>query len=137
MPSALPPFRISLLSPRHWPAWVGLALLWLAARLPYAILMHLGAGLGWLAARLLRSRRRIAQRNLEVCFPHLADGERAHMLELTLRDSGLMLVEFALGWFGSSRAIARVPVRIEGIEHLHAALAAGRGVLLTGAHFSH
>jgi KDO2-lipid IV(A) lauroyltransferase len=59
------------------------------------------------------------------------------MLEQCLRDAGLMLVEFALAWMGSREAIARVPATIEGLENLHAATAEGRGVLLTGAHFSH
>jgi KDO2-lipid IV(A) lauroyltransferase len=54
-----------------------------------------------------------------------------------LRDIGMMLIEFALGWMGSDRAIARIPVRFEGLEHLEAAHAQGRGVLLVGGHFSH
>lgn len=137
MPDALPPFRVALLSPRHWPAWIGLGLIRLLAALPYPLLLRVGHGLGALALRLLGSRRRIAARNLELCFPELDSAARARLLEANLRDSGLMLVEFALGWLGSARAIQRVPVTIEGLEHLERARAEGRGVLLTGAHFSH
>jgi KDO2-lipid IV(A) lauroyltransferase len=46
-------------------------------------------------------------------------------------------VEFALSWMGSDRALAKLPVHIEGIEHLQAARTDGRGVLLVGGHFSH
>lgn len=137
MTSVLPPFQLALLAPRHWPAWIGLGLIWLLSRVPYRALMRIGRGFGWLAARLLGSRRRIAQRNLELCFPEVSPTQRAAMLEECLRDSGVMLAEFALAWMGSKRAIARVPVTIEGLEHLEAAHAEGRGVLLTGAHFSH
>jgi len=137
MSAALPPFRPALLGPRHWPAWIGLGLLRLLALVPHRALLRIGAGLGWLAARLMRSRRRIAARNLALCFPDLAPVERARLLEACLRDSGIMLVEFALAWMGSRRAILRVPVTIEGLEHLELAHTAGRGVLLTGAHFSH
>lgn len=137
MTSALPPFQLRLLAPRHWLAWLGLGLIWLLARVPYRPLMAIGRGLGWLAARLLGSRRHIAERNLALCFPQLSAETRAAMLEECLHDSGVMLTEFALAWMGSKRAIARVPVTIEGLEHLEAARAEGRGVLLTGAHFSH
>ncbi|MEZ5461426.1 LpxL/LpxP family Kdo(2)-lipid IV(A) lauroyl/palmitoleoyl acyltransferase [Dokdonella sp.] len=137
MTSPTPPFRLSLLGPTHWPAWIGLGLLWLLARLPYSQLMRTGRGLGWLFARIPGSRRRIARRNIELCFPELLPADRERMLEQSLRDVGLMLVEFALAWMGSHKAIARVPVRIEGLQHLKTAGEEGRGVLLTGAHFSH
>ncbi len=133
----MPRFRLRLLGPRHWPAWLGLGLLWLLSRLPYRTLLRTGHGLGWLVARIPGSRRRIAARNLQLCFPDLDQAQRAALLEQNLRDVGLMLVEFALAWMGSRKAIARVPVTIEGLEHIAAARARGQGVLLTGAHFSH
>lgn len=137
MPQAAPPFRPALLAPRHWPAWLGLGCIWLVARLPYPALLRLGHGAGWLATRIMRARRRVAARNLALCFPELDDAQRRALREHTLRDSGAMLVEFALAWMGSARAVARIPVTFEGLDHLEAARAAGHGVLLVGAHFSH
>jgi KDO2-lipid IV(A) lauroyltransferase len=133
-----PPFRPALLAPRHWPAWIGLGVIWLVARVPYALLLRVGRFVGWLAARLIgRDRRGTAARNLELCFPEQSAEQRARLLEENLRDSGVMLIEFALAWMGSARTIANIPVAIEGLEHLEAARVAKRGVLLVGAHFSH
>jgi len=137
MPQPLPPFRAALLAPKHWPAWAGLGVIRLAACLPRAWLMRAGRGLGWLSARLLRERRRVAAANLASCFPELDARRRDALLEENLRDSGCMLAEFTLAWMGTARAVERVPVRFEGLHHLEAARAAGHGVLLVGAHFSH
>jgi Kdo2-lipid IVA lauroyltransferase/acyltransferase len=137
MPQAKPPFRRSLLSPRHWPAWLGVGSIRLVAALPRSWLMCGGRAIGWLAARVFGERRAIAARNLELCFPTLEPVARAALLERNLRDSGLMLAEFALAWMGSAEKIARIPVTFEGLHHLAAARAEGRGVLLVGAHFSH
>jgi len=137
MPQAPPPFRPALLAPRHWPAWLGLGAIGLVARLPYRWLLAIGRGLGWVAARCLGERRLVAARNIALCLPELDDAARARLLEENLRDSGIMLMEFALAWMGSARAIGRIPLAVEGLEHLTAAREAGHGVLLVGAHFSH
>jgi KDO2-lipid IV(A) lauroyltransferase len=138
MPGApRPAFRFALLAPRHWPAWLGVGVIWLVARLPYRALLALGHGIGRLAMLVRNERRRVAARNLAVCFPHLDAAQQRALLDAHMRDLGVMLVEFALGWLGSERAIARLPVRIEGLEHLAAARAQGKGVLLVGGHFSH
>jgi len=137
MTHSAPTFRPALLSPLRWPAWIGLGLIWLTARLPYALLLGIGRLIGGVFARLPSERRTVAARNLKICYPELGESERARMLDANLRDGGIMLMEFALAWMASHRAIERLPVAIDGLEHLEAARAQGRGVLLVGAHFSH
>ncbi|MCP1373195.1 LpxL/LpxP family Kdo(2)-lipid IV(A) lauroyl/palmitoleoyl acyltransferase [Dyella lutea] len=132
-----PSFRASLLSPRHWPAWLGVGCIWLIARLPYSALMRVGHWLGALAMRIDSARRPVAEANIALCFPELDADQQAALVDAHLRDIGLMLVEFALGWMGRDEAIARLPLSIEGLEHLEQARAAGKGVLLVGGHFSH
>jgi len=132
-----PSFVRPLLAPRHWPAWIGVGALCLIARLPRPALMALGRLLGALVQRFPSPRRHVAEVNIALCFPELDAAAQAALVDAHLRDIGLMMVEFALGWMGSDRAIARTPMTIEGLEHLEAARAEGRGVLLVGGHFSH
>ncbi len=132
-----PTFSRSLLAPRHWPAWLGVGALHLIARLPRPALMGLGRLLGAIVQRFPSPRRRIAEANIALCFPELDAAAQAALVDAHLRDIGLMMVEFALGWMGSKRAIARTPITLEGLEHLETARAEGRGVLLVGGHFSH
>ncbi|HEX7339986.1 MAG TPA: LpxL/LpxP family Kdo(2)-lipid IV(A) lauroyl/palmitoleoyl acyltransferase [Rhodanobacteraceae bacterium] len=138
MPGALRPrFHAALLSPRHWPAWCGAGVTWLLAHLPWPALRGMGRLLGAITVRIRNARRRIAARNIALCFPELDAAAQRRLLDAHMRDLGMMLAEFAIGWLGSDRAVARIPARIEGLEHLAAARAAGRGVLLVGGHFSH
>ncbi len=138
MPGAVrPPFHASLLAPRHWPAWCGAGVAWLIAHLPWPVLYRLGRGMGGLTVHVHNARRRIAQRNIALCFAQRDARQQRRLLDAHMRELGMMLIEFALGWMGSRRAIARLPVTIEGLEHLHAARAQGRGVLLVGGHFTH
>jgi len=127
----------NLTSPRNWPSWLGVGVMKLVALLPYRALYALGRLLGALTRQLPGERRRIAERNLAICFPELDGIERDWLLRTSLADLGMMLVEFAYAWMGSDRAIARVPCSIEGLEHLDACRRNGQGVLLVGAHFSH
>ena len=107
-----PTFTRSLLAPRHWPAWLGVAVIWLIAQLPQAALLWLGRRLGALVLRVPSQRRHIAETNIALCFPELDAAAQAALVDANLRDIGMMLVEFALGWMGSDRRMARIPTRI-------------------------
>jgi len=123
--------------PASLPSWLGLLLLWLLARLPRCVLNLLGRWLGPAIWAVAGSRRRIAKRNLQLCFPDMPESDRDKLWRAQGRNLGRMLTEFALAWMGSHRAIDRVPVSYSGLEHLQAAAEAGRGVILVGGHFSH
>lgn len=130
--SSLPP---PPLSPRHWPTWAGIGLLWLLARLPWPLQRVIGRGLGGLLRVLARSRRRAAARNLQVCFPELDAAARERLLREHFAALGVGIFEFARAWWGSVAPMRRT-VRIEGLDHLQAARAGGRGVLLVSGHFT-
>jgi KDO2-lipid IV(A) lauroyltransferase len=132
-----PPFTLSLLAPRNWPAWLGAGVLRLLVLLPHRAILKLGALFGAAVAPLLRTRRRVVTRNLELCFPELGEAERVRLRTEALREMGVMLGEFALGWMASERKLAKLPVNIEGLAHLRALREQGRGALLVGGHFSH
>lgn len=125
----------SLLAPRHWPAWLLVGLLWLLARLPWPLQRRLGAGLGALLYRLLGRRVQDTRVNLRLCFPEQSEAAREAMVRDVFRNAGLTLFETANAWFRAP-AYYRARFTLEGLEHLHAAQAQGRGVLLLGAHYS-
>lgn len=124
-----------LLHPRYWPTWLALGVLRLCAPLPFPLLLWMGRRIGGLAARLPLSFVRIARRNLELCFPELAHAERERLLLEHFRSVGVGLFETAVSWWSSDARI-RSLTRLEGEEHLRAALARGRGAILLSAHFT-
>lgn len=123
--------------PLCWPAWLGLGVLQLIAWLPHRLQRGLAAVLGRVLPWLLGGRRRVVRRNLALCFPELDAAARQSLEWANLRDSGYLLVEFAMAWMSSRRKIARLRFTVHGMEHLEAARAAGRGILLVGAHMHH
>lgn len=124
----------ALVLPRWWPTWAGLGLLWLLAQTPWRFQLGLGRMLGYLLHACARERRRIAAINLELCFPDLSPAERARLLRDNFDALGISLFEMATGWWGPERRLQRL-ARLEGGEHLDAALQQGRGVILLQGHF--
>jgi len=120
---------------RHWPTWFGIGTMALLARLPWGLQRALGRGLGAVLRRALGKRRLIAERNLALCFPELDERARDALLRRHFAALGTAILEFGRAWWGSVEP-QRHGLIVEGLEHIDAARADGRGVIVVSGHFT-
>lgn len=132
---AAPKFKASLLHPRFWPTWFGIGLMWLLCWLPVPWLIRFGEALGWLVGRLLKGRRHVVRRNLELCFPEIGPEPREKMVDAHFAALGAGVFEAGLAWFAPDWRLRKYG-EVVGLEHLDAALKDGHGALLLTGHFT-
>lgn len=125
----------ALLKPRYWGIWLLLGFVRLATLLPYALQIGLGRVLGLLLRVSARRRWRVTLVNLERCFPELDADARFKLARRHFASLGQAFLEFGMCWWGSAARLRRWG-SLSGLEHLQAARAEGRGVILLSAHFT-
>ena len=117
----------------EWGLVFGLAKLlnWLPESWAYAV----GEGVGRLACRLDRRHRAVTTENLAAAFPgRYAPADLDRLAESVFENLGRTAVDVARSDRLASRA-DDAAVAVDGIEHLLAARARGKGVLIVTAHF--
>ena len=127
--------RPRLFMPRYWPTWTGIGLSYLLSLLPFTRLVTLGRAMGSAFRCLTRDLVCIARHNIQLCLPELRAATRERLLEKHFESLGMAVMEISLAWWSPPEKLGSI-ARIEGIEHLHAALSRGRGALLLTAHFT-
>jgi KDO2-lipid IV(A) lauroyltransferase len=132
----VPPLSVStkLSHPKYWPSWLLVGVFRLLGRLPFPLLWALGTSLGRLFYHLARSRRRVAGKNIETCFPTLSARERDRLLARHFGWLGVAAVTQGVAWGVSRRRLARL-VKIPGREQIDALLREGRSVIVMVPHF--
>jgi KDO2-lipid IV(A) lauroyltransferase len=90
-----------------------LALVWLLHWLPLPLLAGLGRGLGRALQALGGSRRRVALRNVALCFPELAPHQQAAMVHQHFEWLGRSLLERGVLWHASRARLMRL-IQVEG-----------------------
>lgn len=108
-------FRLSAALPLTWSHWLG---------------GLVGQVLWWIPNRL----RRVAERNLTLCFPEQSVAEREQCLRNNLRETGKGLLELGPLWLWSGERVLRLARPPVGEEALAAALQQQRGVILLTPH---
>ena len=129
-----PNFKISFLLPKYWPTWIGVFILYTISWLPYRFQLFLGKMIGRLLYKLGSSRKKVAGRNLELCFPDMPDNEREVMLKRNFENTGIALLETGMGWWWPNWRVKR-KTKVLGLEHIEAAQKQGKGVLLLAMHY--
>ena len=119
---------------RYWLEYIPFITMATVIRLlPRGPALALGRQLGTLARHLLPKRVKIADDNLRHALPEMPATQRQDLVKRVFRDLGLGFIEMLrLDKFDGKNDLEKF-FAIEGIEHVHEALAQGRGcILLTG-----
>ncbi len=127
--------RLRKLTPRYWPTWLGLGCLRAIEPLPYTWQLRIGRILGCIGRVMPLAYVRIARRNIELCLPELSPDARKTLLRRHFESLGIGICETAMTWWSNAERV-RSLAQVEGLDHLHRALARGRGVILVGGHFT-
>ncbi|MCW7539070.1 lipid A biosynthesis acyltransferase [Aquabacterium sp. A7-Y] len=90
-----------------------IGLLWLLHWLPLPVLAMLGRALGRVLYRLAGSRRRIALRNIELCFPAFTVSEREALAKEHFQWLTRSILERSLLWYASEARLRRL-IHVEG-----------------------
>lgn len=123
-----------LIHPRYWPSWLAVGVVRLLGLLPYRLLWLVGAPIGRLAYHLAWPRRRIAERNLELCFPNWSARQRAGVLKKNFALMGQALLSQGANWGISRSRLGRL-VRLTNREHIDRVRAEGRPFIVLAPHF--
>jgi KDO2-lipid IV(A) lauroyltransferase len=104
------------------------------AALPAGAATALGNGIGWTLARVVRLRRTYVLETLARCFPEKTPVERQALYAEICRQQARNVVE-VLRYAGGREAELAARLDVSGKEHVEAARALGKGVLVLIAHF--
>lgn len=125
----------SFLSPKYWPTWIGLGILRLCAFLPYQTQMWLGRQVGYLTYALMPKRKNIVETNIRLCFPGLSANEQKALVKKSIASTGMAIFEIGISWWAPKQTLMKLH-QLEGLEHLNAALAKGKGAIILASHFT-
>ena len=124
----------NLLQPRYWPTWFGLGIMRLLAYLPLPVLAALGSFIGELSFRLFSSRRKIAHKNIQSCFPSWSEKKTAAVNRKCFRLIGQSIFFSGFGWWSNKKKL-NSKVKIVNREHYDKALSQGKNIILLAPHF--
>jgi KDO2-lipid IV(A) lauroyltransferase len=122
-------------APALWPTWILVGFAWLITRLPITWIFATGRGIGNLLYRVATPRRLVTETNIARCFEELSSDEQADMVRQVFQQVSIGTLELMIPWLNPKRDLS-ARITVHGREHLEAAKAQGRGVILVGAHYA-
>jgi len=103
-------------------------------RIPGRYLARMGGLLGIVGYYLTGARRRLVINNLRLAYPERDEDEIRRLARSVFRNAGMTLLDTVQVLYLSADSLLVRLKRVEGGEHIHRALRAGRGVVIVSAH---
>lgn len=102
--------------------------------MPYKTVAAIGSGLGILAYHCVPRRRKIAKRNLSLCFPEKSEAEIDELTRSVFKAVIRSYLERTFIFHAPVEKLKEV-VRVSGLEHMKKAKAEGKPIILLFPHF--
>ncbi len=119
---------------KYWPTWFGIFILRILSFIPLPVIACLGYGVGMLFYILGSSRRRIAFKNIQVCFPELSESQCKRINRQHFCLVGQSVFTAPMNWWISEKRFVN-SVEVKGRAHYDEALANGKNIILLAPHF--
>jgi len=129
-----PDFKASFFLPKYWLTWLGVIILYTISWLPYKLQLMLGRLVGRLFFKIGSSRKKVALKNLQLCFPQMSAVDHQQMLKKNFENTGIALFETGMGWWWPDWRVRR-KVKVVGLENIEQAKQNGHGILLLAMHY--
>lgn len=126
-------FSAKFLMPGFWATWLSVSVLFVLNLLPMAVTDGVANMLGDLAREINAKRRRIARKNLQLCFPGLSATELKRMLKQVSRAQVRSVLHYGLIWW-APKSVLQKRIEVIGLEHIEASRQAGRSVIVMTSH---
>lgn len=121
--------------PKFWVSWTIVFALYLLSFLSMGAKQRLGKRLGVFLAGKLKSRARVADRNIAICFPELDAQARKQLVLDNFVACSRGFLESTHAWWRDVTPYCDA-ADVQGLEHLREAQSTGKGILLIGGHYS-
>lgn len=106
----------------------------LLALLPLWLAHALGAAVGVVMGVIPNSLRRVAQVNIDACFPDWSTAARKRLVRQSLREGGKAVAELGALWLWPRERVLKLVREVRGGELVEQAVADGRGAIIAGPH---
>ena len=101
---------------------------------PLRLLRVAGKLLGNILWALNGRARQTSEKNIQVCFPQMDKNQQSRLVRHSMQHLGITALEMAYVWCRSPQTNLSRIMQVTGQEHLSAAVAEGRGVIVLAPH---
>ena len=120
--------------PKFIPTWILIGFMKLGAKLPFAVQVFIGIGIGKLLYPILTRFRKIAFVNISRCYPKKSLSEVEDLVKQNFEAIGISFFETANAYFGSNEKIQKL-ITIHNEHYLSDALNKKQNIILLSGHF--
>jgi len=122
------------LHPKFYPTWILILLMKISIHLPYKMQIELGKVLGNILFYIASSRRKIAEKNLSLCFPDKNKLQINFLLKKNFEEIGISFFETANAYFAPNQKINEKLI-VKNEKYLQEAIDNDKSIILLGSHF--